>query len=179
ARRRYGQFDGFQVAQLADEDYVRVFAQRAAQGSGKGFGVDAHFPVVDKAVFTFMDKLDGVLDSDDMIPAVLIGIINHGSQGGGFAGSGRAGHDDQALVEHGELLQYRRKRGVEFLKVLEGKHPAGNLAEHRPDAVFLVEEIGAKAGNSRNFITKINITVLLKAFDLIFGGNFVEHQLQV
>ena len=35
------QFDGFQVAQFADQDDVRVFAQRAAQGGGKRLGVDA------------------------------------------------------------------------------------------------------------------------------------------
>ncbi len=32
---RQRQFDGFQVAQFADQDDVRVFAQRAPQGGGK------------------------------------------------------------------------------------------------------------------------------------------------
>ena len=46
-----GQFDGFQVAHFADENDVRVFAQRAAQSRRKGFGVDADFAMVHQATF--------------------------------------------------------------------------------------------------------------------------------
>ena len=80
------------------------------------------FAVVDQAVLAFVHELDGVFDGDDVVAAVLVGVIHHGGQRRGFAGAGRAGDDDQAAVEHGKLLQHRRQRGVELLEVLEGEH---------------------------------------------------------
>ena len=67
-----GQFDGFQVAHFADEDDVRVFAQRAAQRGGKGFGVHADFAVVHQAVLAFVDEFNRVFDRDDVVFAVFV-----------------------------------------------------------------------------------------------------------
>ena len=44
------QFDRFQVAHFADEDDVRIFAQRAAQGGGERLRVHADFAMVHEAV---------------------------------------------------------------------------------------------------------------------------------
>ena len=131
-----GQFDRFQIAQFADQNDVRVLAQRPAQGRGKRLGVQAHFAMIDQAAFAFVNEFDRVLDSNDMVLAVLVGVIHNGRQRGGFARPGRPGHHHQALVQHGEFLEHRRQRRVELLKILERKDLAGNLAKNRRDAVF-------------------------------------------
>jgi hypothetical protein len=48
--RRQRQADGFQVAHFADQDDVRVFAQRRAQGVGERQGMRADFALVDQAL---------------------------------------------------------------------------------------------------------------------------------
>src|SRR3546814_6431847 len=44
------QADGFQVAQLADQDVVRVLAQRRAQRLVEAVGVAVHLALVDQAL---------------------------------------------------------------------------------------------------------------------------------
>src|SRR5262249_37216306 len=80
-----GQFDGFKVAQLTDQDDVRIFAQSSAQSRSKGFGMYARFPMIYQAVLAFVHELDGVLNCNDMVPSVFITVVHHGGQGGGFA----------------------------------------------------------------------------------------------
>jgi len=169
------QLNGFQVAQLTDEDDIRVFAQGTPQRGGKRFGVDTDFAVVDETVFAFVDEFDRVLDGDDVVAAILVAVIDHGREGRGFAGTRWAGHNYQPAMEHGEFFEDGRERGVKFFKVFKGKNFAGNLAEHGADAVFLVEEIGAETGNVRNFVAEIDIAGFFELFDLIFWRDFVEH----
>ncbi len=69
AGRDQRQLDRLKVTQLADEDYVRILAQRSTEGGGEGLGVDADFAVVDEAVFAFVDEFDGVLDGNDVVAA--------------------------------------------------------------------------------------------------------------
>ncbi len=75
--RDEGQLDGFQIAQLADQDDIRVFTQGAAQRRGETLGVNAHFAVVYQAVLALVNKFNWVLDSNDMVAAVLVAIIDH------------------------------------------------------------------------------------------------------
>ena len=56
-----GEFDGLQIAHFTDEDDVRVFAQRAAQGGGERLRMHAYLAVVDERLLAFVDELDGGL----------------------------------------------------------------------------------------------------------------------
>ena len=111
AQRR---FDGLQVAHFADQHHVRVFAQGGAQGVGERLGVGMHLALVHQAILVRVDEFDRVLDGDDVLVAVAVDLVDHGRQRGGFAGSGRAGDQDQAarLVAHPG--DHRRK--VQLLK---------------------------------------------------------------
>ena len=84
-----GEFDGFEVAHFPDEDDVRVLAQRAAQGGGEGFRVDAHLAVVDQRLLALVDELDGVFHRDDVVLPVQVGVVDHRGERGRFAGAGR------------------------------------------------------------------------------------------
>ena len=173
-----GQLDGFQVAQFAHQDDVRILAQGAAQGSGKRLGMNADFTMVNQAVLALMHEFDRIFDGDDMIAAVLVDVIHHGGERGGLARAGGAGDHDQTAVQHAELLQHVGERGVELLKVLEGENFGRNLAEDCPDAILLVEEIGAEAGDVRDLVTEVHVAGFFKHLDLILGRDLVEHLLE-
>src|SRR5438477_530479 len=170
-----GQFDGFKVAHFAHQHDVRVFAQRAAKHRGKRLRVQAYLAMVYQATFALVDEFDRVFDGDDVIFAVLISVIEHRRQSGRFAGPSRASDYHQAALEHGKFLEDRRQGRFHFLKILEGKDLAWDLPEYGADAVLLVEEIGAKAGDVRNFVSKIDVASFFEKFDLIFGSDLVEH----
>ena len=105
-----GQLDGFQIAQLADHDDVRVFAQRPAQRGGKRLRVDAHFAMVHQAAFAFVNEFNRVFHRDDVVFAVAVRVVHDGRERGGFAGTGRPGHDDEAAMEHRKFFKHRRQR---------------------------------------------------------------------
>ena len=132
------------------------------RADGERLGVHADFAMVHQAVFAFVHEFDRILHRDDVVAAVLVRVIHHGRQRGGFAGAGRAGDDHQPAVQHGELLEDGRQRGVELLKILEGQHLAGNLAEDRRDAVLLVEEIGAEPGDVGDLVAEIDVAGFLE-----------------
>ena len=90
-------------------------------------------------------------------------------------GAGRAGHHHQSPVQHGKLLQHGRQRSIELFEIFKRQHLGGNLAEHSGDAVFLIEEICAEAGDVGDFIAEIDIAGFFEDFDLVLGRDFVQH----
>ena len=57
---------GLGVAQLADQDRVRVLAERAAEGLAEALGVEADLALVDDRLVVGVQDLDRVLDRDDV-----------------------------------------------------------------------------------------------------------------
>ena len=60
------QADGFQVAHLAHQDDVRVFAQCRAQRVGEAQRVRPDLALVDQALLAFVHELDRILDREDV-----------------------------------------------------------------------------------------------------------------
>ncbi len=79
---RQGRLDGFVVAHLADQDHVRILAQGRFQGGLEALGVGADLALVDDAFLVAMQKLDRVLDGDDMRLAVGVDVVDHRGKGG-------------------------------------------------------------------------------------------------
>ena len=67
--------DGFQVAQLTNEDDVRVFTQRGAQGVSKTLRVAVYLALVHQAFFRFVHEFDRVFDSKDVFVAVFVDVV--------------------------------------------------------------------------------------------------------
>ena len=59
---RSARFDRLEVAHFADEDDVRILAQRAAQRVGERLRVDGDFALVDDRLLVAMEELDRILD---------------------------------------------------------------------------------------------------------------------
>ena len=102
------QADGLQVAHLAHQNRVGVFAQGRAQGGRKAVGVHAHLALVDETAFGVVNEFNRILHREDVALHVVVEVIHHGGQGGGFAGSGGAGDQDQSVVLQGQIGKNRR-----------------------------------------------------------------------
>ena len=59
--------DRLEVAHLADEDHVRVLAERRLQGLAEARRVRADLALVDDAALVPVDELDRVLDREDVL----------------------------------------------------------------------------------------------------------------
>jgi hypothetical protein len=64
--------DRLVVAHLADEDDVGILAERAAERLGERLGVDLDLALVDDRFLVAVEKLDRVLDRDDVLGAVAL-----------------------------------------------------------------------------------------------------------
>ena len=89
-------FHRFAVAHFADQDDFGGLAQGGAQAGGKGAEIAAHFALVEGGFFLRMDKFHRVFQGDDVDGLGFVDLVEHGGQGGGFAGAGRAGDEDEA-----------------------------------------------------------------------------------
>jgi len=99
-------FNRLEIAKLSDQNDIRILTQSATQGRGKAFGVDAHLAMVYQAVLAFMNELDRVLHSDNMVVPVLIGIIHHRRECCGFTRPRWARHNHKSTMEHAEFFQH-------------------------------------------------------------------------
>ena len=94
-QRRLG---GLGVAKLADQDHVRVLAQRAPERLVERVGVDPDLALVDDAGRVVVQDLDRVLDRDDVLPARAVDVADHRGERGRLPGAGGAGDEDQPAV---------------------------------------------------------------------------------
>ena len=95
----YGDLRGFQVADFANHDDIRVLPQDGAQRAGEGqpdAAVDGNLADAGQV------KFHRVFDGDDVLPP-RVHALQRGVERGGFAGTGGAG-DQQNAVRLGEQV---------------------------------------------------------------------------
>ena len=82
-------FDRLEIAHLADEDDVRILAQRGAQRVAEAVGVAVHFALVHQAVLVLVDVLDRILDRQDVLVPLGVDLVQHRRQRRRLAAAGR------------------------------------------------------------------------------------------
>ena len=136
-----GGFNGGKGAHFADQNDIGVFPEDGTEAVGIGTGVLAYLALVDDALVGGVNVLDGVFQGDDVLGLGVVDLIQQAGQGGGLAGAGFAGDQDDALVEIGEVLDVVGK--TQFLKggdvVIEDTDGGGDIA-------LLAEQVHAAAG---------------------------------
>ena len=132
--------DRLGIAQLADQDHVRVLAHGRAHAFGEARDVGAQLALDHLAVLAAMNELDRVLEADDVEPAGLVEVIDHRRKRGRLAGAGGAGHQHHALVVVAQLGDDRRQG-----ELLKRRHLGWDGAEGGADAGLLAEHVDAKA----------------------------------
>ena len=101
---------GFRIADFTDEEDVRTLAQRGAQAGGEAVRVLADLPLGEKRKLVFKQIFDRVLQRDDVAGEVVVDPVQAGGDGGGLAGAGRAGDENQAVAAlHPGLEQFGRQ----------------------------------------------------------------------
>ena len=157
-------FDGLKVAHFADQHDVGVFAERGTQGAAEALRVLVNLTLIDQTILVGMDELDGIFDGDDVLVALAVDLIEHGGQGGGFAGAGGTGDQDQTARTIAEFGDYGRK-----IELGEGFNLKGNDAEDGGDSSALIEDVGAEAGKTLESEGKIELEIFFEAMLLDVG----------
>ena len=139
--RRQGQTDGLQVTHFADQDDVRVFAQRGAQRLGKAQGISMDLALIDQAALGLVDEFDRILDGQDVIRPVVVAVVDHRRQGRGLAGSGRT-----RSPAPGRAAACKVAEDFRCVQLIQAHDDRRNAAENGARAAVLVERIDAEAG---------------------------------
>ena len=100
---------GLAVAQLADQDHVRVLAKRAPERLVERLGVEPDLALVDDAALVAVQDLDRVLDRDDVLAARPVDVADDGGERRRLAGAGRAGDEHEAAMLLGQPLDAARQ----------------------------------------------------------------------
>ena len=132
--------DGLEVAQLAHEDDIGVFAERCAKRRFERSRVIANLPLIDETFLIPVHELDRVLDGDDVIRPVLVDVIDHRCQGCGLARAGRTRDEHEAFREKTQLQDRWRKT-----QLLGGQDFDGNGSNDRSDTFAVFEHVHAEA----------------------------------
>src|SRR3984885_10014940 len=131
--------DRFQIAHFADEDDIRVFAQRRAQRFGETQGVAMNLALVHQATLRLVHELDRILDRDDVVGAVVITVIHHAGERGGLAGARRARDEHEAAREHAQVAENLR-----CTQVIERENDRGNIRNTAPAPRFWLNALTRK-----------------------------------
>ena len=102
-----------------------------------------------------MNKLDRLLDGDDVLFLVDVDVVEQRSQGGRFPASRRTGDEDQAAIEF--CISQDDLRNPELL---QRKYFLGNVAEYNTGTGASLKSADAKTGQALNLVGEIDIIAL-------------------
>ena len=75
-------FHGFAVADFADQDDVRCFAQGRSERAAIAQGVDADFALIDDGLEIGVREFYRVLDGEDVAAHGAVALVDHGGKRG-------------------------------------------------------------------------------------------------
>ena len=140
---RDGVLHGFRIPYLANQDHVRGFAHGILEGVSIRQGVQTNFTLVDHGFLVFIDVLDGIFDGQDMPGFAGVSVVDHGSQGGRFARTGRTDHQDQPPRLHDQVFQDWRE-----IELFHRGDYALDIANYHSGVAALAKYIYAKTAQA-------------------------------
>jgi hypothetical protein len=165
---------GLEVANLTDEDDVRVLPQHAAQRLAERRRVRADFTLVDVAVDVAMEEFDGILDRDHVRLVMLVDVLDHRGQRRRLPRPRDARDENQTarlqrhLFEHlGQQQLFERARLIRNRAHREAQRPA---------LLIQVDAKPADAGHADGEVAFLFFRVLL---DLLGVHELLGEPLQV
>ena len=136
--------EGVLVADLPDENHVGVLPQCGTQGVVELEGVHPHFPMPDQGSFALMHEFHRVLNREDVAGFVAVDPVDHRGEGGAFARTGGACHQNQTLGATGQFGQHRRQ-----LQLLHGQDGLGDQPEHHGRAPQRIKQVDPDADEGK------------------------------
>ena len=150
------------VAQLADEDDVRVLAERAAQRLPEVDRVEADLALVDDAALVGMENLDRVLDRDDVLRPRLVHVVDHRGERRRLPRAGGARDEDQAAVLLGHGLHDGRDA-----ELGERRHVLRDDAEGKARGSPLPVGVDAEARKVGVLVGDVEVAGLMEALEAL------------
>ena len=163
--------DRLEVAHFADEDHVGVFAKRSAQRLAERRRVGAELALVDDAGAVPVEKLDRVLDREDVLVPRAVHVVEQRGQRGRLAGTGRAGDQDKTARLLRELVQPGGH--VELFERLDARR---NEPERGGQALALEEGVDAESRQTRDGVREVDLAPSLEMLLLLGRDDAVEQR---
>src|SRR5882724_2954285 len=165
--------DRLEVAHLAHEDHVGVLAESGTQSLAEARCIGPDLALVDDAAFVAVQKLDRVLDREDVLRAVPVDLVDDGGERRRLTGAGRAGDEDEATWLLGQLVQGRRDA-----ELLQGLDLGGDKPKSRPDRLPLEIDVDTEARQAGNRVREIELPLDLEILLLLAREDAVEQLLR-
>src|SRR3989338_1797459 len=150
----------FRVAYHSDHDHVRVLTHHVLQRLKKRLRVHAYFPLAYKRLVVPVQVFDGVFDRDNAAFVVVIDVIDHGRDGGGFSGAHGPHDQHQTALFERYFFQNRGKPEAGKIRDLVRDH-----AYHHGQFSFLIKGVNAETAHA--FLLNREVHGLV-AFELVF-----------
>ena len=154
---RQRDLDRLAVAHLPDENHLRRLPQGRPKRQGKRGRIAVQLALVHGRLLVRMQKLDRILDGDEVLRTRLVDQVDDGRQRGRLARSGRTRDEHQAVLERRHIGQRRGKA-----QRLERRYARRNHAHHHRVGAALAEDIDAEPGTVGNEIRHVAGAVFLE-----------------
>ena len=119
-RRGERQPNGGNIAQLAQQDHIRIFAQRSAQRRIEAVTVAADLPLLDQRTSATVQEFDRILQRQNVPRLVPVDLVDHRRQRGGLAAAGGAGDQKKPVVAPQQRRDDGRRRQLGKRRRLPG-----------------------------------------------------------
>ena len=156
---------GFPVANLPDQDHVRILSQGCPQRFGKQLGVLPHLPLANQGATTDVHEFNRILNRENVPALVAVDPIDHGRHGGALARAGGSTHQDHSLGPAAELLQHRRQ-----VEIFEAGDLLGDQPQHHRGPPQRIHQVDAHPHEGKG----VGAVVVLIALEAVDGGG-AEH----
>ena len=156
--RRQAGLDRLEVAHLADQDDVRVLAQRAAECLRERARVDLHLPLVDDRTTIVVEILDRVFHRDDVGGARAVDVVNQRRKRGALAAAGGTGQQDKTAFRLGDGLEDRRQ-----LQLLDRADLYWDHAKDHGNGAPLTKHVAAEAAEPGDAVGEVHLMLTRQA----------------
>ncbi len=168
------QADRLKVAQLADENDIRVFAQRGAQRFVEAERITMHLALVDQRFLGLVYEFDRIFDRQNMIRLILIDVVDHRGQRRRFTRPGRSGDEHDTARMHRNVLENRWRA-----QIVERQYFRRNRTKHSGRTAVLIEGVDAKTCQLRYLKREIGLQKLFVVLALLVIHDVVHHAIDV
>ena len=132
--------DCLEVAQLADEHNIGIFAQRRAQRVLERSRVNADVTLRDQALLALVDELDRIFDGDHVIRASAVDQVDQRAESRRLSRASRTGDEHEPL---GQVTETLNLSGDSHF--FHCNNCSRNRAEHPTRALAVAERVAAEA----------------------------------
>ena len=148
---------GLIVPHLSQKDYVRTLAQGSAESRLIIFRICVDLPLAYDAPVMTVEKLQGILQGDNMLFLRAVDMVDDAGEGSGFSAAGRSCHQYQSLgktAQGDDALRYADGGGI--------RKRGGDQTDNDGEGASLLVCAGTESGDTGDGERKIVVTGLQK-----------------